>query len=136
MTFAARLHPVLVHFPIALIVIAAFAEGLATATGDRRWRIVAIADVRLGAMFAIVAAAAGWRLASGIEPTAVLQWHRWLGLIAAAATLSAAAATTVRADRSSAAWIYRISLVSAASLIAIAGHLGGLLVWGADFFRP
>ena len=126
----------LVHFPIALIVIAAFAESVAAATGDRRWRTVAIADVRLGAVFALVAAAAGWRLASGVEPTAVLQWHRWLGTIGVAATLSAAAATTARADRSTAAWIYRISLASAASLIAIAGHLGGLLVWGADFFRP
>ena len=31
---------------------------------------------------------------------------------------------------------YRATLLGAAALIAIAGHLGGTLVWGADFLHP
>jgi hypothetical protein len=33
-------------------------------------------------------------------------------------------------------WVYRITLFWAAGLVAVTGHLGGLLVWGADFLRP
>jgi hypothetical protein len=33
-------------------------------------------------------------------------------------------------------WLYRIALFSAAGLVGVAGHLGAVLVWGADFLRP
>jgi uncharacterized membrane protein len=33
-------------------------------------------------------------------------------------------------------WLYRVVLVSAAALIAVAGHFGAVLAWGADFLRP
>jgi uncharacterized membrane protein len=42
MALVGRLHPVIVHFPIALVIVAATAEGAAAATGDRRWRTVAV----------------------------------------------------------------------------------------------
>jgi hypothetical protein len=32
--------------------------------------------------------------------------------------------------------VYPALLFAAAALIGVAGHLGGMLVWGADFFRP
>jgi len=52
--------------------------------------------VRAGAMFSIAAAIAGWRLASSaekIDASPSLEWHRWLGTIAAVAVLGAALAT-------------------------------------------
>src|SRR6478672_11829951 len=81
MALIGRLHPMLVHFPIGLVLIAAVAEVVAMMTHRRKWRTVAVANARVGAMFAIGAAIAGWRLASspGIEVTASLEWHRWLG---------------------------------------------------------
>jgi len=33
-------------------------------------------------------------------------------------------------------FVYRTALFGGAALVAIAGHLGGTLVWGADFFHP
>jgi hypothetical protein len=33
-------------------------------------------------------------------------------------------------------WLYRITLFWAAALVAVAGHLGGLLVLGADLLHP
>jgi hypothetical protein len=33
-------------------------------------------------------------------------------------------------------FVYRAALFGATVLVAIAGHLGGTLVWGADFGRP
>ena len=37
MTLVGRLHPLIGHFPIALVMIAAVFEGGSIATGDRRW---------------------------------------------------------------------------------------------------
>jgi uncharacterized membrane protein len=139
MALIGRLHPMLVHFPIGLVLIAAVAEVGATMTDLRNWRTVAVANARVGAVFAIGASIAGWRLASspGIEASSSLEWHRWLGTIATVAVLGASLATAGARGRSPVAlWVYRITLVWAASLVAVAGHLGGLLVWGADSLRP
>jgi len=129
----------LVHFPIGLVLIAAVAEVVATTTDLRAWRTVAVTNVRAGAVFAIGAAIAGWRLASTpwTEATSALEWHRWLGAIAAVAVFAAALATAGARGRSpSALWVYRITLFWATALVAVTAHLGGLLVWGADFLRP
>ena len=139
MALIGRLHPLLVHFPIGLVLVAAVAEVVAMTAGLWDWRTVAVANVRAGAVFAIGAAIAGWRLASspGIEATTSLEWHRWLGTIAAVAVLGAALATAGARGRSPLAlWIYRITLFWAAALVAVTGHFGGVLVWGADFLRP
>jgi len=139
MALIGRLHPLLVHFPIGLVVMAAVAEVVAMTTGLWDWRAVAVANVRAGAVFAIAAAIAGWRLASapGIEATTSLEWHRWLGTIAAVAVVAAALTSAGARGRSPfALWVYRITLLWAAALVAVTGHLGGLLVWGADFLRP
>ena len=138
MTLIGRLHPLLVHIPIGLALFAAAAEAIAMATGRGDWRTAALASVRTSAPFGLAAAIAGWRLAAlpGIEATPSLDWHRWLGTIAAVALLGAALATAGVRNRSAAAlWIYRIALFWAAALVAIAAHLGGLLVWGADFLH-
>ena len=138
MALIGRLHPVLVHFPIALVLLAAVAEVVAMMTGRRDWRTAAVTNVRAGAVFAIGAVIAGWRLASlpGIETTWSLEWHRWLGTIAAVAAVGAALATADARNRSPLAiWVYRITLLWAAVLVAVTGHLGGLLVWGADFLH-
>jgi len=64
MALIGRLHPLLVHPPVALVLIAAVAEVIATFSGQWRWRAVAVANVRAGAAFGLVTAIAGWRLAS------------------------------------------------------------------------
>jgi len=139
MALFGRLHPLLIHFPIALAIVAAAAELAAIVTGDVRWRTVAIANIRIAAAFALAAAVAGWRLAlaPGIETTPLLEWHRWLGTVGAGATLAAALAAFAADGRSSGGLgIYRMALFGAGALVGLAGHLGGLLVWGADFLRP
>jgi uncharacterized membrane protein len=139
MAIIGRLHPLLIHFPIALALAAAAAESAAIVTGNGRWRTVAVANVRAAAAAALLAAIAGWRfaVASGIEATPLLEWHRWLGTMAAGATIAAALAAS-GSDRRSPfeLWIYRIALFGAGTLVAAAGHLGGLLVWGTNFLRP
>jgi uncharacterized membrane protein len=138
MALIGRLHPLLVHIPIGLVLFAAAAEAIAMTTGRDDWRAAALVSARTVAPFGVAAAVAGWRLAAspGIEATSSLEWHRWLGTIAVVALLGAALATAGARDRSPAAvWVYRIALFWAAALVAVAAHLGGLLVWGADFLR-
>ena len=139
MALIGRLHPLLVHIPIGLGLFAAAAEAIAMTTGRSDWRTAALAGVRSAAPFGVAAALAGWRLAAapGIEATTSLEWHRWLGTTAAVALIGAGLASAGAATRRPAAlWVYRIALFSAAALVAVAAHLGGLLVWGADFLRP
>ncbi len=129
----------LVHFPIGLVLIAAVAEVVSMTTGRGDWQTVAVANVRVGAVFAIGAAVAGWRLASspGMDATSSIDWHRWLGTIAAVAVFGAALATAGADGRSRfGLWVYRSALFWAAALVGVTGHLGGLLVWRADFLRP
>src|SRR5204863_6843454 len=113
MALIGRLHPMLVHFPIGLVLIAAVAEVVAMTTDRREWRTVGVTNVRAGAAFSIGAAVAGWRLASspGMEATSSLEWHRWLGSIAAVAVFGAALATAGADARSPfGQWVYRTLL--------------------------
>ena len=139
MWLVGKLHPMLVHFPIGLVLAAAAAELIAIHTGRPAWRTIAVANVRAGAAMGAITVVAGWALASApfIEPSRLLTWHRWTGLAAATGTIGAALISTwspVPSGRS--VYLYRAALFGAAALVAIAGHLGGTLVWGADFFRP
>jgi uncharacterized membrane protein len=139
MALIGRLHPLLIHFPIALVIVAAAAESASVMTADARWRFLAVANLRAAAVLALVAASAGWRLAAADETvaSALLEWHRWVGTAATAATVGAAATTWLeRTHRLGGVRIYRCALRGAAGLVGAAGHLGGLLVWGVNYFRP
>jgi uncharacterized membrane protein len=139
MALMGRLHPLLVHFPIALILIAAVAELVAMGTHLPKWRAIAVVNLRSGAVFAAGSAVAGWLLASSriVEASPSLEWHRWLGTCAAIAAIGAAL-TTASIHRGSPRlmWVYRGVLFGAAGLVGVAGHFGAVLVWGADFLRP
>jgi uncharacterized membrane protein len=138
MALTGRFHPLLVHFPIALVLIAAVAELVSLTTQLPDWHMVAVANIRAGAAFAVASAGAGWILASSriVEASQGLEWHRYLGLMAALAAVAAALATGEIDRPPSRLWLYRIALFSAAGLVAVAGHFGAVLVWGADFLRP
>ena len=63
--------------------------------------------------------------------------HRWLGIAGAVGAIGAALLSSrlhVSSWRS--AFAYRFLLFVTALLVAITGHLGGTLVWGAGFLRP
>ena len=139
MALIGRIHPLLIHFPIALLIAAAAAEAAATTTGSPRCHDVAVVNAYAGAGFAVLAVAAGWQLsfAPGMEPTSLLAWHKWVGT--SSAGLAAGAALTSLSGRREwrrTVWGFRVTLLGAGILVAICGHLGGLMVWGADFLRP
>lgn len=73
-----RLHPAIVHFPIAF-----FPAALFTAIVGRR-RPAFAAPVQFlvvaGGIFAPIAATAGWFAAMGSDPDPILTYHRWIGV--------------------------------------------------------
>ena len=139
MALFGRSHPLMIHFPIALLIAAAAAEVAAAFTRSARWHDAAVVNARAGAVFAALAAAAGWRLsfAPAMAGTPLLEWHKWTGAVCAVAAAAAALATASdNGERRAWRWVYRAALLGAAVLVAIAGHLGGQMVWGTDFLRP
>ena len=139
MLLIGKLHPLLVHFPIALVLAAAGAEIIAIRTRQVSWRAIAVANLRMGAAMGALTLIAGWVLATApfVEATPSLALHRWTGVTAVAATIGAALASRrshVQSRRS--LLVYRGALFGAAALVAIAGHLGAALVWGTEFLKP
>jgi uncharacterized membrane protein/mono/diheme cytochrome c family protein len=133
-----KLHVLVIHFPIALLMVAVFAEVCSV------WCRVAVPAslvrfcIRLGAMSAVSAAALGWLhaafAASGASSPERLAFHRWIGTAAAlwATGLVIVCETEARAGvrrRHS-----RILLVVGALLVGVAAHLGGTLVYGEHYF--
>jgi uncharacterized membrane protein len=139
MSLIGKFHPLLVHFPIALVLAAAAGELVVIATPRQAWRAVAVANIRAGAAMAVVTAITGWLFASSplVDASPSLEWHRWLGLAGVVGAIGAALLSSrlpVSSRRS--ALVYRFTLFVTALLVAITGHLGGTLVWGARFFQP
>lgn len=135
---AGRLHILVLHFPIALLLAAAAAE-VFRLRRDRRPGDAAYACLVLGAAAAVAAAGAGWLLAAGEPPEASLAGelfiHRWCGVGAAGlAVLTALVATVGRRSESAVlAQVYRVGVVACAVLVAIVGHFGGRMVYGPNY---
>ena len=143
---AGRVHPLLVHFPVALILAAAFAEIAALLSrGDVR---VVLRDSGLYCLFVgvacgLAAAGSGWiHLANSPEfgspgPAAIAEIHRWLGVATAAGGLlvCASAARAVARPSRAAGATYRAALFLLAAGVAATAHFGGLLTHGLDYLR-
>jgi len=126
----------LVHFPIALALIAAGAETLAIATRRPLWHLVGLANVRVGAFFAAGAAAAGWLFATGAGASLDgLELHRWLAVASTATMIIAALLSIPQAAQRERLRLYRAFLFVSALGIGGAAHVGATLVWGAHFFH-
>jgi uncharacterized membrane protein len=139
--FLGRLHPLVVHFPIALLAAAVLFEVGAIVVFKQRTKPSGpgIACVLVGTLGAAAAAWFGW-INADIEPHGrgvadLVEVHRWLGIatvaLAGVALIAAAIGATGRARGMTAA--YRVALVLAAGVVSVAGHWGGSIVYGEDY---
>ncbi|MEN9401719.1 MAG: hypothetical protein RL091_422 [Verrucomicrobiota bacterium] len=135
-----RLHPVLLHFPVALLVLGAVFEAV---RGFRNSEFLgrAVAGLfGLGAIAALLAVGSGWLLAAHehirSDQHDILELHRWLAV--AAAIWAVLAWLSARAWRDAITpgkvWARRLVAALTFVLIAASGHFGALLVWGKDWF--
>ena len=131
-----RLHPLVVHFPIGLLVVAAFMEGM-TLGGRRpglregiRWMIY------IGAGTAVLSSLLGWFLLnSGGYGGDTSSYHKWSGLVTAVLALGVAVLLrrAHQADRPQAWTLYRVLLAVCLLALTVTGHLGASLTHGEDY---
>lgn len=137
MNLLGRLHPLMVHFPVALVIVAALVELWRAARRHEGPSPFALLSVWFAAVFGIGAASSGWANAAygGESGSVSLFLHRWGG-VAVAVLLVALAIAGTRASRAGhAAWggLWRMGLVLCAGIVAAVGHFGGNLVHGEGY---
>jgi len=132
------LHPVAVHFPIALLLTAALSEGILVVTSRESLRDTTRLLVALDAAGAVVSASLGWITASGEagsligEKAELLEWHRWAGTATAALSLVLFFVSEHAARLGGGRATLRAALLAVALAVGTAGYLGGELVHGND----
>lgn len=131
MDWLGRLHPVIVHFPIAFFPVALFTA----VVGRRKPAFAAPVQflVIAGGIIGPVAALLGW-FDGGFDPAnddMLLRWHRWLGTVIGVGSLGLGIWAWRRPDANrGTAMIIGLSLITAA--IVAQGWFGGAMVHGID----
>ena len=131
-----RVHPLLVHFPLALILLAAVVECFWYAAGKREHPArTASTCMWFGLVAGGLAVWAGWLLADyQDEAGELVQLHRWTGVAAIGVLALAAAAWVLRVWRGRAWTAPHVSLLLvSAVLVTVSGHFGGEMAWGAGW---
>lgn len=134
--FLGRLHAAVVHFPIALITMAAFFELLSVLRRRQERSEAAFLCITFGASFALVAALFGWingdHETHGRAVQETLFWHRWTS-VGATVSASLAALFALGWRNVSLRTSYRWMLFLAAALTTVGGHIGGTMIYGEDY---
>ncbi len=135
-SFLGRLHPLIVHFPIALIIVAAVLELFSLRNFKSKFRAGIHFLILIGTVSAILSAIFGWLLAESQGTTgSILDLHKQLGIVTS--ILSALLLfLLLKADKSASKKlnsIYRIFLFFTAFVVGLTGHFGGSLTHGEDF---
>lgn len=143
-------HPAVVHFPIAMISVAAASVILSYLFGQR-FASFGYACLVIGSLFAIVSALMGWSFA---ETRGFASWntmltaqateqqsneffHRWLGSATAVLGLIVCylGSKAKQTDGSRTGHAWRIGTILLALLVGAVGHQGGELVYGDIFAK-
>jgi len=135
-TFLGRLHPLLVHFPVALLVIAGVMELAKFGSFQSNLRTGTNWIVFIGAAGAVIAAILGLLLAkTGSYGGNNFEWHQWTGI--GTAILGAISAfllwLIIKYNRKGLIAVYRSVLIMTVLAVFMAGHYGGSLTHGQDY---
>ncbi len=126
-----RLHPLIVHFPIASLLIALPFALIARRRGGT-WDAALALLIYAGAVSAAAAVASGLLFAGRQDPQ-LLARHELVGWIAAAGAVACALLAALHQRDPSRRWILELALVATALAVGLAGHFGGEMVHGVGF---
>lgn len=135
-TFLGRMHPLLVHFPVALLLFAGLLELLSLKKFHSALRPAIAICLATGVITAAFAALFGWFLSSsGDYGPDTLLIHQWTGI---ATTLLGAIAYLllrrgVRKNTITSFRLYRSVLFVSAIGVSVSGHFGASLTHGTDY---
>jgi uncharacterized membrane protein len=132
--FLGHLHPVVLHFPLALILVGAVAVLWNWLRGEEGVGEFAFHCLWIGAAMGVVASVSGWLFAEHEAGEEGLELHRWFAIAATGASVLVAGLATLARTDERPGWVAvtRLGALLTAGLMAFAGHLGGNMVWGED----
>lgn len=131
-----RLHPMIVHFPISLLIFAGVLELFTLKNFNSKFRPAIRLLVIAGAVSAILSALFGWLLADSEGVTGdTLDLHQQIGFITAGLSLVLLyfLRKTNPQSESSSIKLYRTFLFVSGLGVGAAGHFGASLTHGEDF---
>ncbi len=135
-----RFHPASTHFPVALMLVAVFAESLAWWTKRESWLQTVRFLVVLGALGSVATGVLGWINAYfssyDKDPGALLWWHRWFGTGTALWAVVCAVLIVIHEcqEGSPQRQRFRGALLLGAALVGLSGFLGSALIYGLDHY--
>lgn len=123
-----RLHPLLVHLPIGILLLAALFQLLALKPGYASLHAATSIALFWGMISAILSCVSGYLLSlSGDYDEESVNTHKWFAI--ATATVSLIAYLFNRWENEFAKWVILLMV----PLIFVTGHLGGSLTHGSDY---
>ncbi len=133
----ARLHPVIVHFPIAGIFFAFFLQMVQQVRKSADGRVAIITVLVVASVASVAAGISGWLNAAsrgmGSGDAEVLTSHRWLGIISIVTLWGTTWLYLKNSERLKG--ILLVCLIITLCLVSATGHLGGMLVFGLEYFN-
>lgn len=134
-----RLHPLVVHFPIALLTVAFLAEVLSLVRLGKHRGTVRFC-LWVGVLGAFAASWLGWALGD-LQPRSgssgqLMERHRWYAVGTLGVAVLALIAAELRARRKNAGLLGSLApllLLLGSLLVSWTGHLGGKLSYGVDW---
>ena len=134
--FFGRLHPLIVHFPIGLLLVGLLLELFTLNKRNQELRRAIHIILTIGAVSAVLAAIFGWLLEEQDQYSGdVLTVHKWSGI----ATAVLAALTVFfhqrifHGGKRKVLGLYRGVLITTVVGVTVAGHFGASLTHGSDF---
>jgi mono/diheme cytochrome c family protein/uncharacterized membrane protein len=131
-------HPPSVHFPIALLTVAAVAELLRMVTSKQWCDTVSRYCVWFGTLTAVPAGVLGWCRVGFhlVDASWVVTTHRWLGTstVAGAVLVLVLSELSRRKDRPRMQMCFRFALLVVAAVVLVTGFFGGAVVFGLHHY--
>lgn len=134
--FIGRFHPLVVHLPIGLVILAVLFEAMALLRPFRHLRGAMLMILLLASLSASFAVVHGSFLASGGgDYSDTLRQHLWSGTALAVLVLLLLPLRVMAFAVGKWLWpaVYALGLVAALGLLFFASHLGGNLIHGQDY---
>jgi uncharacterized membrane protein/mono/diheme cytochrome c family protein len=128
--FLGHLHPVLVHLPIGILLIAIFLKWLAYLEKYQPLQPAVKITMLIGMITALLSCITGYLLSmSGDYDQDLVSWHMWMGIaMAIVSMLLYVRIANAKFDLTS-----KLLSILLFILIMVTGHLGGSITHGSDF---
>lgn len=134
--FFGHFHPVVVHLPIGMLLIAFILELLALKTKSQQFDSAVSIILFWGFINAVISCTFGWFLSlSGEYNEGTLFWHQWMGIgvAAIAGILWLIKKRSLTKNAFKLAKPYSVLLALLVIMLTLTGHLGGNMTHGEDY---